>query len=51
MDTSAVVVVIVLTALAFGSLVWMQIHSQKTALKEKARASESYEVNEEQNVT
>jgi hypothetical protein len=34
MDISAIVVVLVLTALSFGAIVWMEIYSGKTSSKE-----------------
>ena len=36
MDLSAIIVVVVLTALAFGAIVWLEIHSRRTQRKEAA---------------
>ena len=44
MDISTVVVVLVLIALSFGALTWMEIHSRKTGSEERrdhAKNSES----------
>lgn len=46
MDISAIVVVLVLTALALAAIVWMEIHSRKTSSKERRRDAEGSELNE-----
>jgi hypothetical protein len=36
MDISAIIVVLVLTALSFGAIVWLEIYSRRTQPKESA---------------
>ena len=50
MDISAIIVVIILTALFLGALVWMEIHARKNSSVERPRGAKSSEVNEKQNV-
>jgi hypothetical protein len=50
MDISAVVVVIILTALFLSALVWMEIHSRKNSSRERPRDAKSSGINEKQDV-
>ena len=46
MDIITVVVVLVLIAIFFGSVVWMEIYSRKTSFKGHRRDTKDYELNE-----
>ena len=46
MDISTVVVVLVLIALSFGAIIWMEIHSRKTSSKELRHDAKSSVSNE-----
>ncbi len=46
MDISAIVVVLVLTALALAAIIWMEIHSRKTSSKESSSDAKSLGSNE-----
>jgi Flp pilus assembly protein TadB len=48
MDISAVVVVIILTALFLGAIVWMEMHSRKRRSIERLREARSSEINRKQ---
>ena len=37
MDISAIVVILVLTALSLGAIVWMEIHSRRSGAKGRRR--------------
>ena len=45
MDISAIVVVLLLTALSLGFIVWLEIHSRKTGSKEPRRVATNPELN------
>jgi len=47
MDISAIVIVLVLTALFLCAILWMEIHSRKTGSKEHDRDSTNPGLNEE----
>lgn len=46
MDISAIVVVLVLTALALAAIIWMEIHSRKTSSNESSSDAKSFGSNE-----
>jgi len=41
MDISTIIVIVALTALAFGAIVWMEIHSRKANSKEQRATAEN----------
>ena len=47
MDISAIIVVLVLTALSLSGVMWLEIHSRKNAAKARNRDGSNPELNEE----
>jgi len=46
MDISVIVVVLLLTALFLGAVIWMEIHSRKTSSREPGRDATTTGLNE-----
>ena len=46
MDVSAIIVILVLTALALGAIVWMEMHSRRTRQAEGSEVSDHTSSNE-----